>query len=139
MIPRDPWYNVDTFFDDLFVDRHLFNKEAPHKPRVDIIDRGKDYLFVAELPGIANESINVTTQGGILTIEAKTDKNELHDKEHIIRQERRSGTFSRSIDLGEEIDEDNIRAEFSDGLLTLTITKQVATTITQEVHKIDIS
>ena len=139
VIPRDPWYNVDTFFDDLFVDRHLFNKEAPHKPRVDIIDRGDNYLFVAELPGIAKESINVNTQGGILTIEAETDKEELPETEHIIRQERRSGTFSRSIDIGEELDEDNMKAEFSNGLLKLTMTKQTATTITKEVHKIDIS
>lgn len=139
VIPRDPWYNVDTFFDDLFVDRHLFNKEAPHKPRVDIIDRGDNYLFIAELPGITKENININTQGGILTIKAKTDKKDLPEQEHIIRQERRSGIFSRSIDIGEEIDEDNIKTDLCNGLLTVTITKQIATTITNEFHKIDIS
>eukprot|EP00831_Metopus_contortus_P028147 TRINITY_DN23470_c0_g1_i2.p1 TRINITY_DN23470_c0_g1~~TRINITY_DN23470_c0_g1_i2.p1 ORF type:complete len:122 (-),score=23.86 TRINITY_DN23470_c0_g1_i2:98-463(-) len=71
IVPRDPWFNMDNFFDDLFTHRHLIEKEGPFKPRVDIIDKDDSYVFIAELPGVEKEDINVNIQDGILTIEAK--------------------------------------------------------------------
>ncbi len=137
IIPRDPWYNVDTFFDDLFAHRHLLDKEAPYKPRIDIIDKGDHYLFVTELPGITKENVNVSLSNGILTIEAKADEEKTSETEHVIRQERRFGLFSRSISVGDNINADDIKAEFKDGLLKLTAPKPTASR--KETQKIEIS
>jgi len=137
IIPRDPWFNVDTFFDDLFAHRHLLDKEAPYKPRIDIIDKDDHYLFVAELPGVEKKDINVSLHNGILTIEAKTYEETTSETEQIIRKERRAGFFSRSISVGENINADEIKAELNNGLLKLTAPKPEQPT--KETHKIDIS
>lgn len=137
IIPRDPWFNVDTFFDDLFAHRHLLDKEAPYKPRIDIIDKDDHYLFVAELPGVEKKDINVNLHNGILTIEAKTYEETTSETEQIIRKERRAGFFSRSISVGENINADEIKAELNNGLLKLTAPKPEHPI--KETHKIDIS
>ncbi|MCW8995639.1 MAG: Hsp20/alpha crystallin family protein [Psychromonas sp.] len=137
IVPRDPWFNMDNFFDDLFTHRHLIDTEGSFKPRVDIIDKDNEYVFVAELPGVAKEDINVNVQDGVLTIEAKVNKEETSETDRMIRKERRSGFFSRSINVGKSINADDIKAEFINGLLKLTAPKPKETT--KEVHKIDIS
>lgn len=137
IVPRDPWFNMDNFFDDLFAHRHLIEKEGPFKPRVDIIDKDDKYVFVADLPGVEKKDINVSVQDGILTIEAKIDEEKTSETDRMIRKERRSGYFSRSINVGNNINADDIKAEFTNGLLKLTAPKP--TQEVKEVHKIDIS
>ena len=89
----------------------------------------------SELPGVAKEDINVTIQGGVLTIEVKEEKTS--EADHMIRKERRSGFFSRSISVGENINADEIKAEFTNGLLKLTAPKP--TQAIEKVQKFDIS
>ena len=137
IIPRDPWFNMDNFFDDLFAHRHLIDKESPFKPRVDIIDKEDKYVFVAELPGVAKEDINVNIQDGVLTIEAKMSEEKTSEKDRVLCKERRSGFFSRSINVGKNINADEIKAEFINGLLKLTAPKPKEEV--KEVRKIDIS
>lgn len=137
IVPRDPWFNMDNFFDDLFTQRHLIEKESPFKPRVDIIEKEDHYLFVADLPGVEKEDINVSIQDDVLTIEAKIDEEKTSETDRMIRKERRSGLFSRSIGVGRNINIDEINAEFSNGLLKLTVPKPKDDI--KEVHKIEIS
>ena len=136
IVPRDPWFNMDNVFDDLFAHRHLADKDEPFMPRVDIIDKDDHYLFVADLPGVAKEDINVNTNNGILTIEAKINEEHDSEKDHTIRKERRTGFFSRSINVGENINVDEIKAEFKNGVLKLNAPK--AKKAIKETHKIDI-
>jgi HSP20 family protein len=137
IIPRDPWFNMDTFFDDLFAHRHLLDKEAPYKPRVDIIEKDDHYLFIAEFPGIDKKDISVNIHNGILTIEAQIEEESTSEADRIIRKERRSGFFSRSINVGDNINPDEIKAEFNNGLLKLTAPKPEHPP--KETHKIDIA
>ena len=136
IVPRDQWFNMDTFFDELFSNHSLESKEGTFKPRVDIIDKEDHYLFVAELPGVAKEDININMHNGILTIEAKIDEETTSEEDHVIRKERKSGFFSRNLNVGENIDADKIEAEFDNGLLKLTAAKPEKSTT--EMHKIDI-
>lgn len=136
IVPREQWLNMDNFFDDLFTHRHLIEKEGPFKPRVDIIDKDDSYVFVAELPGVTKEDINVNIQDGVLTIEAKMNEEETSETDHIIRKERRSGFFSRSINVGKNINAADIKAEFINGLLKLTAPKPSETV--KEAQKIEI-
>lgn len=136
IVPRDSWFNMDNFFDDLFLNNNQTEQEGFFKPRVDIIDKGDHYLFIAELPGVAKQDINVSTHNGILTIEAKINEQHSTEKDQTIRKERREGFFSRSLNIGENIDADAIKAEFTDGLLKLTAPKPEKPL--EETHKIAI-
>jgi HSP20 family protein len=136
IVPRDPWFGIDDFFDDLFAHRQLTNDSSSFQPRVDIIEKDDQYVFVAELPGVKKEDISVKLQEGMLTIEAKVDEEKTSETDHMIRKERRSGFFSRSINVGENIEAGEIKAEFTNGLLKLTAPK--AKKSTKEVQKIEI-
>ncbi|WP_435235267.1 Hsp20/alpha crystallin family protein [Psychromonas sp. PT13] len=136
IVPRDPWFNMDNFFDDLFLHNNQAEQEGFFKPRVDIFDKGDHYLFIAELPGVAKKDINVSTRNGVLTIEAKVSEEHSAEKDQTIRKERREGFYTRSLNIGENIDADAIKAEFTDGLLKLTAPKPEKPA--EETHKIAI-
>jgi len=87
IVPRDPWFNMDNFFDDLFLHNNQAEQEGFFKPRVDIFDKGDHYLFIAELPGVAKKDINVSTRNGVLTIEAKVSEEHSAEKDQTIRKE----------------------------------------------------
>ncbi|MFD7611614.1 Hsp20/alpha crystallin family protein [Streptomyces sp. NPDC059828] len=71
----------------------------------------------AELPGIALEGLDVTLEEGVLTIKAeRTERNV--DKR---RSEIRYGSLARSMSLPKGADEDDVRAEYVDGMLTISV------------------
>jgi HSP20 family protein len=94
-------------------------------PAVDIVERAGEYVVKADLPGIQKDDIDVTLQDGLLTITGET-KSETEEKEgdQVIRQERRYGKFTRSIQLGQDVDENKVKAAFNDGVLQLTLPKK---------------
>jgi HSP20 family protein len=95
-------------------------------PRVDIREVDDHYEITAELPGVAKEDIHVHVKDGILTLEAETTQEDKEEKEgKIIRQERRYGKFMRSFNLGSDVEESDIKASFTDGVLKLQAPKMV--------------
>lgn len=102
------------------------NAEAA-TPLIDIHESDSDYIVSAELPGIKKEDINVTVHDGVLTINAES-KNEIKEENNgrVVRQERHFGNLVRSMRLGNDIQQDNVKAEYKDGLLKLTIPKAEA-------------
>ena len=137
IIPRDPWFNVNHFFDDFLEHRQLSLKNGFFEPRVDIIDKEDSYVFIADLPGVAKEDISVNLQDGVLTIEAKIDEETSTENDKVIRKERKSGFFSRRINIGDNISASDISAEFINGVLKLNAPKRQEKA--KETHKIAIS
>lgn len=92
-------------------------------PAVDIKETPESFEIHAELPGLNKEDIKVSVDEGLLSIEGeRTLEKETDDKKHH-RIERFYGKFSRSFRLPENVDEDNINADFKDGVLSLTLLK----------------
>src|SRR5690606_23474593 len=90
------------------------------------------YEITAELPGVKQEDLNITLEEGILTIDAETRQQSKEEKEgRVIRQERRYGKCSRSLNLGGNVHEEDISAAFDNGILTIKAPK-VPETIPQE-------
>lgn len=137
IVPRSQWLSPEHVFDDFFALNKLKGKEGYFEPRVDIIEKDDQYVFVAELPGVDKEDINVQLQDGLLTIEAKVHEEKESEVDNVIKKEIRSGFFSRSINVGKNIKEEEIKAELVNGLLKLTAPK--AKPAGHEVHKIEIS
>ena len=93
-------------------------------PAVDVAETDTAYQVKAELPGIRKEVLDVTVEDGVLTIKAEhNDNHEQIENGKLIRQERSTGKFVRSLRLGADVDEETITAEYRDGVLHITLPK----------------
>ena len=93
-------------------------------PSVDISEEETKYQIKADLPGVDKKDINVSLHDGVIKIsgEKRTESESGKDsKNH--RMERFYGSFSRSFVLPESVDEDQVEANYKDGVLTLDIPK----------------
>lgn len=92
-------------------------------PKVDIVETDKEFTIKAELPDVKKEDVKVNIENGELCIsgERKQEKEENGKKFH--RIERFYGSFMRSFTLPGNVDETNIKAEFKDGMLNLSLPK----------------
>lgn len=108
----------DSFFDDMFP---TFNTATVM--RTDIREKDGNYLLDIDLPGYKKEDIKISLYNGNLTIQAEHNdtKEEKDAKGNVIRQERYSGTCSRTFYVGESIRESDIHAAYENGILTLQI------------------
>jgi len=91
--------------------------------RVDIVDREKELIVRAELPGIEKDDVEVTISGNRLMIEADREFEEVEKKETFYRHELGYGEFMRTIVLPVEVDVEHIEAELKDGILSVTLPK----------------
>ena len=138
MIPFDR--RDDNLFDifDNFEKKFFGNTNATLPAfRTDIRDQGDKFLLEAELPGFNKEDISLELKDGILTIKAehKENSDQTDDKGQYLRRERRYGSFARSFDVS-GIDETAITAAYNNGILELTLPKQVP--VTPETRQIAI-
>ncbi len=92
-------------------------------PAVDINEAENEYNITAELPGAKKEDIHVECHDGVLIIKGeKRDEREEED-EHRHYVERRFGSFTRSFRLPENAADEEVRAVFSDGVLSVSVPK----------------
>lgn len=125
LIPRDSLFDFDSLFNHFLTPTTSkgFNEEF-FTPRVDIKESDKGYTLIADLPGVKKDDLSVTLDNGVLTVEASTNEESSEEEDgKVIRKERRSGKFMRSFNLGTDIHEEDISANFADGVLSLTIPK----------------
>lgn len=90
---------------------------------LDVVERENEYVITAEIPGVKKENISVTLENGVLTVSAEVRDAVEKQGERIVRQERRYGNYVRSLRLGAQVEEKNIKAQYKDGLLQLTLPK----------------
>lgn len=95
-------------------------------PRLDVAETDASYQVAAELPGVDPAEVTVTVTDGRLVIkgEKKAEKEEKGKDWH--RVERSYGSFQRAVDLPLAIAEDKVQAEFSKGVLKITLPKAPA-------------
>ncbi len=93
-------------------------------PAIDVSETDDSYVISAELPGVTKEDIHVSIQDGVLTINAESKFEQKQEKDgRLVRQERRYGKYVRSLRLGGDVKEANVKAVYTDGILNLTIPK----------------
>ncbi|MEI8033432.1 MAG: Hsp20/alpha crystallin family protein [Chlorobiaceae bacterium] len=107
-------------FDDIWSPRQM-----PSAPafRADISEDEKAFHIEAELPGVAKEQIGLNIEEGLLTIKAERKQESEASRKEFHRTERSYGSFSRSFNLTEIIDQENINANFNNGVLHVTLPK----------------
>ena len=93
-------------------------------PAVDIRETGQELAFEVELPGMAQEDVEVTAENGVLTVRGeKAEERKEGDEGRYYMVERSYGSFTRSFQLPQGVDEEKIQADLEDGLLRVHIPK----------------
>lgn len=97
--------------------------EIGSMPAADVAEHERDYEITVELPGMEPKDVDVKLANNVLTItgEKKTEREE--KKKDYFLSERRFGSFKRSFQIPEGVDETAIAADFSKGVLTVTLPK----------------
>ncbi|MBR5370152.1 MAG: Hsp20/alpha crystallin family protein [Bacilli bacterium] len=111
----------DDFFRDDFFDRK--DRMNFNLMKTDIREDDKSYLLEIDLPGYSKDDIKIDITDGYLTINAKVEKENNDDSKNYVRRERFTGEVSRSFYVGEDIKEDEVKASFKNGILTLEVPK----------------
>jgi HSP20 family protein len=110
---------IDRLFEDTFA-----RDGSSWVPAVDIQENDNEILLELELPGLKSENVEVTAENGVLTVrgEKKSERKEGEENRyHLV--ERTYGSFMRTFQLPQGIDEEQINAEFENGVLMLHIPK----------------
>jgi HSP20 family protein len=98
--------------------------ETQVRPRVDIAESETEFRLRADLPGVTKDNLRVEIENGRLTIAASRKLEDEQNFKNIHVERHGSVRYTRTFHLGEEIDADQIRAEFKDGVLSLTLPKR---------------
>ena len=119
----------DNFFEDFArPTRNVarYNAPAANVMRTDVKETETGYELDVDLPGYKKENVQVELKDGCLTVAAKTEQNKDEKDENgkYIRRERYSGTCSRSFYIGEDIEKNEIKAKFEDGILKISVPKK---------------
>jgi HSP20 family protein len=132
------WRDFDRIFSDfrrdfedlLWPSDRLFDRAYAMLPRmeempsIDLEDRGKDYLLIAEIPGFKKENIEIEVEDQAVDIRGTMDWKHDEKTKTYVQQERASESFHRRIDLPEEIKTDAVEAKANDGLLEIILPKK---------------
>lgn len=90
--------------------------------KTNVEEKENEYEFTVEVPGIEKKDINITLENGYLSIVATKNYSE---EKNYIRKEIREGKYSRAFYIGNDCDEENVKASFENGLLFINIPKKV--------------
>jgi HSP20 family protein len=92
-------------------------------PPMDLVETADEFVLRADLPGLAENDVNIEVEENVLTISGERKAEHEHRSEGYYRVERAAGAFSRSLTLPEGIDPDSVRASFERGVLEVRIPK----------------
>jgi HSP20 family protein len=95
-------------------------------PPLDVWETENEIVYAFDLPGVPEDRISIEFESGAVTVSAERERTAEVSQDRFYRFERRHGTFARSIGLPEGVTEDEIRADYRDGVLELHVTKPKA-------------
>ncbi len=116
---------VNDVFDDMFSFPASYRSTNCNLMKTDVKDAGDHYELEMEMPGVSKENIKAELKDGYLTVTAQQNVNkDQKDKEgNYIRRERYSGSCQRSFYVGENVKQEDLKAAFQNGILTISVPK----------------
>lgn len=109
---------MDEFFNDA-----VANRRDTFAPQIDISENEKQYLIDVTLPGMKKEDINLDLEKGRLTISGERKFENEENNKTFHRVESHYGSFTRSFQLPDDVQDDSINANYKDGILNISIDK----------------
>ena len=113
----------DFFDNDRFFDSDWFKKQSV--PAVNVKETEKNFEIELAAPGLSKKDFKITVDNGVLTISSEKKEEKEQKEKDYTRKEFSYSSFSRSFTLPENVNEDDMKANYEDGLLKLSIAKKV--------------
>jgi HSP20 family protein len=135
-------YLGDNLFDEDWADtplmreyfgkgNFLYGKHAKHLLRTDVRETEDAIEADIDLPGFKKDEIQVHLENGYLTVSAEKHADKQAGKGKYLRQERYSGTVSRTFYIGDALKPEDIKAKYEDGVLVVSLSKKAPEAIEQ--------
>ena len=135
-------YLGDNLFDEDWADtplmreyfgkgNFLYGKHAKHLLRTDVRETEDAIEADIDLPGFKKDEIQVHLENGYLTVSAEKHADKQAGKGKYLRQERYSGTVSRTFYVGDTLKPDDVKSKYEDGVLVISLSKKVPEAIEQ--------
>ena len=135
-------YLGDNLFDEDWADtplmreyfgkgNFLYGKHAKHLLRTDVRETEDAIEADIDLPGFKKDEIQVHLENGYLTVSAEKHADKQAGKGKYLRQERYSGTVSRTFYVGDALKPDDVKAKYEDGVLVVSLSKKAPESIEQ--------
>jgi len=113
---------MDHLFDDAFT-RPLTLRDGWSAPAIDMYQTDNEIVVKASLPGIKADQVQINITGEVLTLKGEVKHEEEKNNKAWHIREQRWGAFERSVALPTEVFADKAKAEFENGILTITLPK----------------
>ena len=135
-------YLGDNLFDEDWADtplmreyfgkgNFLYGKHAKHLLRTDVRETEDAIEADIDLPGFKKDEIQVHLENGYLTVSAEKHADKQAGKGKYLRQERYSGTVSRTFYVGDALKPDDVKEKYEDGVLVVSLSKKAPEAIEQ--------
>jgi len=115
---------VNRLFESSFSRRADNSALTSWAPAVDIFETENELVVKADLPEVNEKDIDVRVENNMLTVRGERKFEEKTEKENYLRVERTYGTFSRSFSLPNTVNNEAIKADYKNGVLTVTLPKR---------------
>jgi HSP20 family protein len=92
-------------------------------PAVDVWETEKEVVYAFDVPGIPEDKISIELEENALTVSGERERTQEISDERFYRFERRFGSFSRTIGLPQNVTEDQVKADYRDGVLEVRVAK----------------
>jgi len=122
--PSRIWPDTSSWFEDFFNEPFASLATRPGAnwaPAVDVLEKDGNLILRAEVPGINEKDIDLKLEGNVLTLKGEKKQENEEERNNYHRMESFYGSFSRSFTLPDSVDRDGIRADYKNGILTVTI------------------
>jgi len=121
-----PWSWGDQYLKNFFNEEIFprFEGVSMTFPRLDIEDKGKELLIIADVPGVEQKDVNIEAEENRLIIHGKTEEKKEEKGKNYYRQERKSGSFYREVPLPASVDPHKVNAKFKNGTVEITLPKK---------------
>jgi HSP20 family protein len=117
---------LDRLFEESFIQPRFISSVREGmmgQLALDVIENENEFIVKASVPGLKPEDLEITIVGDTLTVKGQTKAETMTAQENYLLQERRHGSFQRSVSLPVDVQADQSHADFDDGVLTLTLPK----------------
>jgi HSP20 family protein len=127
----DPFHNISTLQEQVnrLFERN-FSANGDHStltawaPSVDVYETENELVIKADLPEVVEKNLDVRVENNMLTIRGERKFEQTVKEENYLRMERSYGSFGRSFSLPNTVDTQAIKAQYTDGVLTVTLPKR---------------
>ena len=115
----------DNFMDDIFpTSERMPIKTMPSIMKTDIKETEDQYVLSIDLPGFKKDDVKIHLKDGYLNVSASSQNEEEEKDGKYLRRERYTGAMTRSFYVGKNLTEEDVKAKFGNGVLTLSLPKE---------------